>query len=50
MPFDRKRYPAHWRELVAARLALAEHRCECSGECRSLHLVELTVDRLRGAR
>jgi hypothetical protein len=38
MPCDYKRYPKNWRELVAARLALAGHRCECAGECKSLHL------------
>ncbi len=32
-PWDRKRYPPDWRELVAQVRARAAGRCECAGEC-----------------
>lgn len=31
MPFDRKRYPANWREIRESILQRAEHKCEWCG-------------------
>lgn len=33
MPVDWSKYPANWRDLVAAVAARAGGRCECQGEC-----------------
>jgi len=33
MPWDRKRYPANWEEVVAQVRKRSGNRCECTGEC-----------------
>lgn len=35
---DRPPYPPDWKERVAAVLARAGNRCECTGECGDQHL------------
>lgn len=33
MPWNPKRYPKNWKQIVAAMMARAGGRCECTGEC-----------------
>jgi 5-methylcytosine-specific restriction endonuclease McrA len=37
MPFNRKLYPANWREIRTRILERAGSACECRGECGSEH-------------
>ena len=33
MPWDKKRYPKDWKQIVALMMIRAGGRCECRGEC-----------------
>jgi hypothetical protein len=33
MPWDRKKYPENWKQIVAQIAQRSGGRCECSGEC-----------------
>lgn len=38
MPFDKRKYPANWREISAKIRERAHDRCECTGECGADHV------------
>ncbi|SRR6266550_4835976 len=33
MPWDRRKYPKDWKEVVAAVRTRSGNRCECTGQC-----------------
>lgn len=37
MPFDRKKYPANWRDISRTIRERANGRCECTGQCGDEH-------------